>query len=281
MKAHRKTQKMSRIRVAAFKKRMKLIKIKKHPKIGMSLMYNKTVVNNTIPDVEKENLIEYECPWNKERKLLMTKNTAQKDGAHWYRDLRKKAKATSVGPDGIVTKQPHGKQWYTLSAKDATKMYNKTVIKKMTNLEYIDALTEYKFNKWLRKNPRPIKANDDQKDLFESQFLPKWMCMRDTAKERIRDSVISKYDKLNLYARHVKNRTFSHEEKIAEIKDTTGEGHDPAIMPKTSKLYKKAEEIITKKADKDSTITSGRLQAHNKKKGRIILPKSKQLKMAA
>lgn len=147
--------------------------------------------------------------------------------------------------------------------------------KKMSREEYIEKYINYKTAKWEKLHPKPILEDDKQKDIFESQYLPQWETERTNAVIRIRDFVVSVYDKLNLYTRHANGGVFTHETKIAELQDKTGVGNEPANIKPDSPLYKKAEKLVIEKAEKDNTVTSGRLESYDKKKGKIIVPNKK------
>lgn len=149
--------------------------------------------------------------------------------------------------------------------------YDKNSPKKMTREEYWERLAQHKLQRWERKHPKPCPEDD----VFKEEYLTTWKEERDKALEHFRDVVVSMYHKLNLYTRHAKNGTFTHEQKAAELKDSTGEGHDPTVMKPGSPLQKKAEEIVTTKQEEDATVTAGRLESHNKKKGKIILGNAK------
>lgn len=135
--------------------------------------------------------------------------------------------------------------------------------KKMTHEEYIEKYIQHKMKKWERKNPRPVLEDESQKDLFEATFMIPWNSEYTAAKERIRDFVVSVYGKANLYSRHAKNGEYTHEEHMTELKED-------------SKMVEKAVKLVTEKSKKDKSVTSGRLQYHDKKHGRIVLPNSKK-----
>lgn len=134
---------------------------------------------------------------------------------------------------------------------------------KMSIGAYIYKYVEHKIEKWERKNPRPILKDDSQKDIFESQFLPQWEASKQEATKRIRDFVVSVYGKANLYSRHARNGEYTHEEKMTELKEN-------------STMEEKAVELVTEKAKKDKSVTSGRLEYHDKKHGKIVLPNRKK-----
>ena len=71
--------------------------------------------------------------------------------------------------------------------------YNKLKDKpKMNRVEYMEKLTQHKLAKWERKNPKPL-------DMFTEE-VEKWKQQRETAEERLRDFVVSIYDKLKVTA---------------------------------------------------------------------------------
>lgn len=144
---------------------------------------------------------------------------------------------------------------------------------KMNRVEYMEALVKHKLAKWERKNPKP--AGDD--DLFKEEFVHPWVIARNQAEERIRDFVVSIYDKLVLTGRFKMNKNGMatyQEEKVAELKDINGEGHHVNALPVTSKLIKKAQDITDKTKAKRPNLVATNLRDHKKQKGRIILPQA-------
>lgn len=143
-------------------------------------------------------------------------------------------------------------------------------INKMNHVEYMEALVKHKLIKWERKNPKP--AGDD--DLFKEEFVHPWVVARNQAEERIRDFVVSVYDKLLLTGRFKVSESKYTEEKIAELKDINGEGHHINALPASSKLLKKAQDITNKTKAKRPNLVATNLRDHKKQKGRIILPQA-------
>jgi hypothetical protein len=137
---------------------------------------------------------------------------------------------------------------------------------KMNHVEYMEALVEHKTEKWERKNPQPM-------NMF-TEDVEKWKQTRETAIERIRDFVVSVYDKLILTGRFKTSENKYNEEKIAEIKDINGEGHHVNDLNKDSKLLKKAQKEVNKTHAKRPNLVAGNLRDHKKQKGRIILPQA-------
>lgn len=270
MKRHHKTPKMSRIRVGTFKKKMQARKIKKHPKCLASIMYKKCVTNNVIPKVEETNIKEVETAWGK---IEVVKGNSEwkipKNGFKQPKKLRKACK-------GVKHVYSFDKEsgW---TVKDVPYNYKSEyrdyTIPKMTRDEYKEALINEKMRKWEKKHPRPIKENDVQKDLFENEFLPKWNAERDLAVKRIRDFVVSMYDKLTLIGRYQISENKFEEREIAKIKDRTGEGNRiNDLDQKNSVLLTKALNITGREHKKNKALICTMLKDHKKEKGRIILP---------
>jgi hypothetical protein len=137
---------------------------------------------------------------------------------------------------------------------------------KMNRVQYMEKLVEHKLAKWERKNVCPA-------EMF-TEDIEKWKQLRETAKERFRDFVVSIYDKLHLTGRFVVAEDKYTEEPVAEIKDVNGEGHHINDLPKTSKLIKKAQKITNKTKQKRPNLVATNLKDHKKQKGRIILPEA-------
>lgn len=144
---------------------------------------------------------------------------------------------------------------------------------KMNKVEYMEKLVQHKLTKWEHKNPKPAEEDD----LFKEEYVTPWLVARNKAEERIRDFVVSVYDKLLLTGRFKINKSGQaayQEEKIAEIKDINGEGHHVNELNKDSKLLKKAQEVTNKVHARRSNLVAANLRDHKKQKGRIILPKA-------
>ena len=164
--------------------------------------------------------------------------------------------------------------WYT--TKDSVKYYvsHKSEYPdytphKMNKTEYCEKLVEHKLKKWERNNPAPA-------DMF-TEDVEKWKQLRETAKERFRDFVVSIYDPLSLTGRFVIAKEGSAtytEEKVAEIKDIDGEGHRVNELPKDSKLMKKAQKITNETKAKRKNLVATNLKDHKRQKGRILLPEA-------
>jgi hypothetical protein len=145
--------------------------------------------------------------------------------------------------------------------------------KKMNHVEYMEKLTQHKLAKWERKHPKPCK--DD--DLFKEEMIPLWEDERRKAEERLRDFVVSIYDKLPLIGRFKQKKdgmeTYQ-EKKIADLKDENGDGHRINEISVDSKLVKKAQKITNKVHAKHANLVCTNLKDHKRQRGRIILPQA-------
>lgn len=139
-------------------------------------------------------------------------------------------------------------------------------LQKMNSVEYMEKYVEHKTKKWEHKNPQPM-------DMF-AEDVEKWKQQRETAIERIRDFVVSVYDKLILTGRYKINENKYREEKIAMVKDINGEGHHVNALPTSSALIKRAQGLVDRAKARDKRLVAGNLRDHKKQKGRIILPQA-------
>ena len=245
-----------------------------------------TVRNCTIPQPKKENLVEGTATWNENIKVPYTKESANWDGGKWYKEQRDKAILHILKDGDEYTYKGKQNPWYMLDTRkrikdgkrvnsEATIMYNRTVPKKKGLAWYYEQLVEYKLAKWERKHPCPVKTDGDQKDLFEEEYVIPWRQQREIALERIRDFVVSMYDKLQLTGRFKKVNEDFVEQKVAEIKDVNMEGHHiNDLNPETSKVLKVAQKITDKTKKKHPNLVCTNLRDHTRKKGRIILPQA-------
>lgn len=113
--------------------------------------------------------------------------------------------------------EPYGEavQYYRIKSQ-AAKAYEKTVNKKLTHEEYKKRLIQAKLNDWIRKNPCPIDTTSQQKDLFESEYLPKWNEAKEKMLKNICDIVENIGNKVFVYARYKGDDTYYR--KIMEFK---------------------------------------------------------------
>lgn len=231
-----------------------------------------TVSNNTIPEVDKSNLIEKEVKWGK---IISVKGVAEwnipKEGYKQPRQLRKKYKKKYYckGSNTIRKIVSH--------PSDYDQFPDRTFHPNKGRAWYMEQVVQHKIAKWERKNPCPIKE-EGSNDMFEEEFVVPWKAQRNIAIERIRDFVVSIYDKLPLIGRFETGNKGSEvytEEKIAELKDSNGDGHKVnSLNPDKSKLLKKAQKKTNEVHAKRTNLICTNLRDHRRQHGRIILPQA-------
>lgn len=175
----------------------------------------------------------------------------------------------------IYNKETHKTEKVKVASTFPTKKYvdiQKSLWKNLGEAAKYEAYVQDKLKKWEKKHPKPCP--DD--DLFKDEMIPAWEAEKEQALIRIRDFVVSMFDKLPLTGRFKMNeKTATYQEKqIAELKDINGEGHRVNELGKDSKLLKKAQEITDKTHAKHVNLISTNLKDHKRKKGRVILPKA-------
>lgn len=154
-----------------------------------------------------------------------------------------------------------------------TKKYEdiqKKLWKNLGKAAKMKAYEDEKVKKWERKHPKPCP--DD--DLFKDEMIPAWEHEREQAIERIRDFVVSMFDKLPLTGRYKEGENKFTEKPVAELKDVNGEGHRVNELDSKSKLLDKAQKATNKEKAKNAKLIATNLKDHKRNKGRIILPEA-------
>lgn len=231
-----------------------------------------SVRNCTIPKVDEKDIIEKKVPWGT---IQAIKGNAEwnipKEGYPQPKSLRKKYK----------------KVYYCKGSKSIRKIISRPsdyaqfpdhTFHPKGRAWYMEQVVQHKFAKWEKKNPCPVKENQNPPDIFEQEYIVPWKAEREQALERIRDFVVSMYDKLPLTGRFQtsKNGTETYqEEKVAEIKDINGEGHKINELKRDeSKLLKRAQKKTDEVKAKRPNLVCTNLKDHKRNRGRIILPKA-------
>lgn len=229
--------------------------------------------NNTIPPLMKGKMVKDELTSKMVNNLIRENG----NGPKWSKPEHITYPNITTGKcyKSIVDK--NGKVVSTRVLSEAGKFQLKTVFKPLvkTSAAYMEAYTQHKFKRWLKKNPCPIKLDGIQQDLFEKEFLKPWEEARDKETERCRNFVISVYDKLSLIGRYKKSSDKYEEIKIAELKDSNLDIFNHSSIndiPKNATLMKTAQRITNVEKKKNSMLVSTNLLDHTRKKGRIILP---------
>lgn len=191
-----------------------------------------------------------------------------------HKKFKKKyyCKGTRILRKTIV--RPSDYTTYTKALLIGDKVYTEGVfinhtIPRMNHVEYMERLTQHKLAKWEQKNPKPL-------DMFTEE-VEKWKQQREIAEERLRDFVVSIYDKLPLVGRFETKKdgmATYQEKKVADLKDENGDGHRVNEISVDSKLVKKAQKITNKVHAKHANLVCTNLKDHKRQKGRIILPQA-------
>lgn len=137
---------------------------------------------------------------------------------------------------------------------------------KMNKVQYYEKLIEHKLQRWERKNPAPA-------DMFIEE-VEKWKQLQETMKERFRDFVISIYDPLIIMGNRVNSKERKLDaNKIAEVKDVDGKGHDVTYpnLSSNDKLYKNAESAAKVAMKKDASILDADLMNHKRNQKRPLI----------
>lgn len=228
--------------------------------------------NNTIPPLMKGKMVKDELTGKMVNNLIRENG----NGPKWSKPEHITYPNITTGKCYKVIVDKNGKVSKRVLS-EAGKFQLKTVFKPLVNTSaaYMEAYAQHKLNRWLKKNPCPIKLDGIQQDLFEREFLKPWEEARDKETERCRNFVISVYDKLSLIGRYKKSSDKYEEIKIAELKDSNLDIFNHSSIndiPKNATLMKTAQRITNVEKKKNSMLVSTNLLDHTQKKGRIILP---------
>jgi hypothetical protein len=173
----------------------------------------------------------------------------------------------------IYNKETHRTEKVTVASTFPTKKYidiQKSLWKNLGLAAKMEAYTQDKLKKWEKKHPKPCPKDD----LFKDEFIPAWEKERDEALIRIRDFVVSMFDKLPLTGRYKEGDNKFTEKPVTELKDVNGEGHRVNELDEKSKLLDKAQKATNKEKAKNAKLVATNLKDHKRKKGRVILPKA-------
>ena len=173
----------------------------------------------------------------------------------------------------IYNKETHMTEKVLVASTFPTKKYEdiqKKLWKNLGKAAKMELYTQYKLKKWEKKHPKPCP--DD--DLFKDELIPAWEAEKEQALIRIRDFVVSMFDKLPLTGRYKEGDNKFTEKPVAELKDVNGEGHRVNELDSKSKLLDKAQKVTNKEKRKNAKLVATNLKDHKRQKGRVILPKA-------
>ena len=201
----------------------------------------------------------------------------------WYSDMKAENVVPTLHPiekygKRFATKQ----QWFFLTKEETKQIWKNRSIRPKKGKEYFDWIIEEKIAKWERKHPKP------QDDLFKEEFMLTWNKEREEELTRIRDVVISQYDKstrLKITGRYQlsegKWNTESkyEDKKIAEIKDDKLEFEKTEevikLNPGTSQTIKNAQIITNREFKRSPNLICTHITNKEGTKKRILIPSTK------
>ena len=229
-----------------------------------------SVRNCTIPKADENEVIEIKMPWGTVTgtkwhgykmpdKGYPQPKPMMKKHVEWIYDKKTKKTLKVHVPSTFPTKKYEDIQ--------------KKLWKNLGKAAKMELYVQDKLKKWVKKHPKPCP--DD--DLFKDEMIPAWEAEKEQALIRIKDFVVSMFDKLPLTGRYKisESGTAQYQEKqIAELKDINGDGHRVNELDKNSKLLKKAQKITNEAKALNKKLVASNLKDHKRKKGRMILPQA-------
>lgn len=187
----------------------------------------------------------------------------------WLNDFNKHHGTTSMfcknhHIKGLKRKTP----WYMLSKRDSLTIASSKCTASLNHVELMEGYVQHKLKKWEHKHPCPAQADD----LFYDQYYPDWKVSRDTEEERLRNIIITRYDKLSLIGRFAEPNEIYKEQEIATVKNNVSVQVND--LPVNSKPIKQAQKITNQVKAKRINLVCTNLKSKRTQRGRIILPKA-------
>lgn len=224
-------------------------------KLGQQRAYSRkhSVTNNTIPPLVKGKLVKDEDTGKLVNNLIRENG----NGPKWSKPEHKKCKN--------LTKNE-------LKAIESKKVTYRCMKR---TAAYMEAYAQHKFEKWLKKNPRPV-----QTEMFEGYSLESWEKAKEEALARCRDFVISVYDPLPLIGRYESSEGKYKHKEVTRIKDKASDIRVHGginNVPTNATLLKMAQKFTDMEKKRNSSLISTNLLDHTRKVGRILLPRQYSL----
>ena len=167
-------------------------------------------------------------------------------------------------------------RWFKAKVKYKSE-YKDYTIPKITKERYVELYIAHKLEKWERKNPCPVKENSSQEDLFKDEFVMAWKAEKEDAAKRIREFVLSVYDKSPVIGYYMNRKGYKLDKKII--------GYAKGRLDKTKKsdkTFMSALNIARQAMIRDPKIIDTDVCSHDATFSRPLLQRSDmQLKEAA
>lgn len=227
-----------------------------------------SVKNCTIPKAKEEDIIDIKYSWGTVKGTKGGGWNNPKEGYPQPKNLRKRCRGQKWirYKDGTVEL----KKWDYPSEFPDAHAHEKKLWKNLGKAAKMKAYEDEKMKKWERKHPKPCPTDD----LFKDEYIPLWEKEHEEALIRIRDFVVSMFDKLPLTGRYKESENKFTEKPVTELKDVNGEGHRVNELDSKSKLLDKAQKATNKEKAKNAKLVATNLKDHKRKKGRVILPEA-------
>lgn len=239
-------------------------------KLGQQRAYSRkhSVTNNTIPPLVKGKLVKDEDTGKLVNNLIRENG----NGPKWSKPEHKTYLNITTG-----SCKHRDRKTAKLILSDSGIFQLKTVFKPLvkTSAAYMEAYAQHKFEKWLKKNPRPV-----QTEMFEGYSLESWEKAKEEALARCRDFVISVYDPLPLIGRYESSEGKYKHKEVTRIKDKASDIRVHGginNVPTNATLLKMAQKFTDMEKKRNSSLISTNLLDHTRKVGRILLPRQYSL----
>lgn len=159
-------------------------------------------------------------------------------------------------------------RWFKAKVKCKSE-YKDYTIPKMTKERCIELYIAHKLEKWERKHPCPVKEDASQEDLFKDEFVMAWKAEKETAAKRIREFVLSVYDKSPVIGYYMNRKGYKMDKKIIGY----AKGH--LDKTKTSdKTFMSALNIARQAMIRDPKIIDTDVRSHDATFSRPLLQRS-------
>lgn len=193
----------------------------------------------------------------------------------WYQNLKAENIIPSLHPiEEYAHEYKHQhKPWYMLTKNELKEIWKNRQMQPKKGKDYFDWIVEEKITKWERKHPKPSD------DLFKEEFMLNWNKEREEELTRIRDVVVSQYDKttrLVLIGRYKVDEGKYEEKQLGEVKDfnlqfeKTNKPHHLELAPEKSKTIKEARKKTNQEFKRNSSLVCTRLENKEQTKARVF-----------
>ena len=196
----------------------------------------------------------------------------------WYQNLKAENIIPTLHPiEEYAHEYKHQhKPWYMLTKNELKEIWKNRQIQPKKGKDYFDWIVEEKIAKWERKHPKPSD------DLFKEEFMLNWNKEREEELTRIRDVVISQYDKttrLVLIGRYEVDKDKYEEKQLGEVKDFNLQFEKTEevikLNPGISQTIKNAQMKTNREFKRSPNLICTSIINREGTKKRILIPSTK------